>query len=166
MATRKAPRSTAKKSATPAKAPRKASRTASAKRKASTGEARPPKPLVGTIAWRDLTVKNADAVRDFYAAVVGWKVVPLDMGGYSDYCMVPPATDTPEAGVCHKRGVNADIPSQWMMYVVVADLEASLAQCKRRGGKLVTPIRPQGASRFAVIKDPAGALLGLYEPGG
>lgn len=124
-----------------------------------------PKPIVGSIAWRDLTVKNADAVRDFYCAVVGWKVMPIEMGGYSDYCMIPPASETPEAGVCHKRGMNSDIPSQWLMYVVVADLDSSLEQCKRRGGKQITQVRPQGSSRFAVIADPSGAMIGLYEVG-
>jgi hypothetical protein len=128
-------------------------------------ESSPPKPLVGSIAWRDLTVKNADAVCDFYAKVVGWKVLPIDMGGYSDYCMIPPASEMPEAGVCHKRGVNAGLPSQWLMYVVVADLKRALDQCKKLGGKQLTEIRPQGTSRFAVIKDPAGAVLGLYEIG-
>ena len=34
----------------------------------------PKKPAVGTIAWRDLTVKDAEKVRDFYAQAVGWKV--------------------------------------------------------------------------------------------
>ena len=45
-----------------------------------------PKP--GTISWSDLTIPNADAVRDFYSAVAGWKSMPIDMGGYSDYCMM------------------------------------------------------------------------------
>jgi predicted enzyme related to lactoylglutathione lyase len=29
----------------------------------------------GTIAWTDLTVPDAEKVRDFYAAVVGWRIV-------------------------------------------------------------------------------------------
>ena len=125
----------------------------------------PPRPPVGTIAWRDLTVKNADEVRDFYKKVVGWKVVPIDMGGYSDYCMVPPDGASPEAGVCHKRGPNAKQPSQWMMYVVVADLKKSVKQCLKLGGKQVTEIAPQGDNSFCVIRDPAGAMIGLYQFG-
>jgi hypothetical protein len=39
---------------------------------------------VGTIGWFDLTVPNADEVRDFYRAVVGWGVEECEMGGYSD----------------------------------------------------------------------------------
>ena len=47
-------------------------------------------PAVGTIAWRDLTVSNADVVRDFSRAVVGWQAEPLDMGGYADFVMKAP----------------------------------------------------------------------------
>ena len=32
----------------------------------------PPRPPVGTIGWTDLTVPDADGLRDFYSAVVGW----------------------------------------------------------------------------------------------
>ena len=30
------------------------------------------KPAIGSITWRDLTVKDAEKFRDFYAKVVGW----------------------------------------------------------------------------------------------
>ena len=46
----------------------------------------------GLIAWCDLTVPDAEAVRDFYHHVVGWQVAEVDMGGYADYCMNEPAT--------------------------------------------------------------------------
>ena len=39
------------------------------------------KPGIGTIVWCDLTVNDAETVRDFYAAVVGWKAEPVEMGG-------------------------------------------------------------------------------------
>lgn len=166
MAKKRAKKKSAAKAApVKSKAKRAAAKPAKRKARAEPAAQHQPKPIVGSIAWRDLTVDNADKVRDFYSAVVGWKVLPIDMGGYSDYCMIPPASDQPEVGVCHKRGPNSDIPSQWLMYVIVADLERSLEQCKRRGGKQITPIRPQGASRYAIIADPAGAVIGLYEAG-
>ena len=45
------------------------------------------KAAIGSINWRDLTVRDATAVSAFYSAVVGWKIVSLDMGGYNDSCM-------------------------------------------------------------------------------
>ena len=46
-----------------------------------------PKPAPGQVAWIDLTVPNAEAVRDFYQQVTGWTASSVDMGGYADYCM-------------------------------------------------------------------------------
>ncbi len=71
------------------------------------------KPEVGAIGWADLTVENAEQVRDFYRDVVGWKVTELSMGDYSGYCMNATAGGKTVAGVCHARGTNADLPPQW-----------------------------------------------------
>lgn len=122
-------------------------------------------PKFGTISWTDLTIPNADAVRDFYAAVAGWQAQPVDMGGYSDYCMLPPGADAPAAGICHARGDNANLPAQWLIYITVPDLATSLAACAAQGGKVVAPVREMGGGRMAVIQDPAGAVAALFQPG-
>lgn len=121
-------------------------------------------PKVGTIAWTDLTVPNADEVRDFYAAVTGWKPQALSMGDYSDYVM-----STPEgkgvAGVCHARGANAGLPAQWLIYITVADVDESIRQCQEKGGKVIAGPRDLGSyGRFCVIQDPAGAVAALITP--
>ena len=36
---------------------------------------------VGKIGWIDITVDDAEGLRDFYANVVGWKPVKVDIGG-------------------------------------------------------------------------------------
>lgn len=123
------------------------------------------RPIAGTIGWHDLTVPEAQEVRDFYAAVVGWEPRAVDMGGYSDFNMAA-ADGVPAAGVCHRRGTNADMPAQWLMYVHVADLDASLAACLARGGGVVAgPKEISGQGRYAVIRDPAGAVAALFEAG-
>jgi predicted enzyme related to lactoylglutathione lyase len=122
------------------------------------------KPSVGTIAWCDLTVPDADKVRDFYRDVVGWTADPVEMGGYSDYCMLPTGADAPVAGVCHARGVSADLPPVWLLYVIVADLAHSVARVESGGGTVLRPPAPLTGGSFAVIRDPAGAVLALYQP--
>lgn len=117
----------------------------------------------GTIAWHDLTVPNAEQVRDFYQAVVGWKPDPVKMGDYNDYSMITP-TGEAVSGVCHARGMNANIPAQWLMYVIVEDVEASARKCVELGGKVITGPRELGGSTFAVIQDPAGAVCAIYQP--
>ncbi|MBS1825553.1 MAG: VOC family protein [Acidobacteria bacterium] len=119
---------------------------------------------IGTVGWFDLTVPNADAVRDFYRAVVGWGAQECEMGGYSDYIMTLPGSDKGVSGVCWARGVNTGLPPVWLMYVTVADLDASIASVRERGGKLLVGPKNMGEARYCVIEDPAGASLALYQP--
>ena len=55
---------------------------------------------IGTIGWRDLTVENAEQVRDFYSKVVGWSHQAVSMGDYDDFSMIAGNGET-VAGVCH-----------------------------------------------------------------
>ena len=119
-------------------------------------------PPPGTIAWHDLTVADAPALRDFYQAVAGWTPEAVPMGDYSDFVMRAGGEDV--AGVCHARGSNAGLPAQWLLYITVADLDHSVAECQRLGGRTLTPIRSYGGGRYCVIQDPAGAVCALYQP--
>jgi predicted enzyme related to lactoylglutathione lyase len=110
-------------------------------------------------------VSNADLVRDFYAAVTGWRPDPVEMGGYSDYSMLA-ADGECVAGVCHARGINADIPPQWLIYVNVENLDRSIAECTNRGGGIVSQPRDVMGGRMCVIRDPAGAVCALYQASG
>jgi uncharacterized protein len=120
---------------------------------------------VGTVNWFDLTVPDAVALRDFYRAVVGWSASEVAMGGYDDFCMHPVDSSAPVAGICHARGANTDLPAQWLIYITVADLDASLVRCVESGGEVLAGQRGLGSQgRFAVIRDPAGAVAALYSP--
>jgi uncharacterized protein len=126
----------------------------------------PDTPKPGEIAWFDLTVPDAEQVSEFYSAVVGWSKTPVSMGDYNDYCVLPKGSERPEGGVCHARGGNADLPAAWLAYVVVEDLDASLGKCKELGGTVLVGPKAQGpTARYAVIRDPAGAVLALYQTG-
>ena len=122
------------------------------------------KPDAGTISWLDLTIDDAEKVRDFYSQVVGWKSEPVAMKDYDDYCMIRPASDEPTAGICHARGPNADLPAQWLVYITVDNLDKSIATCESLGGKVIFgPKDMDGTGRYCVIKDPAGAVAALLE---
>jgi uncharacterized protein len=123
------------------------------------------KPPVGSVTWFDLTVDDAESIRDFYAEVIGWVPSPVPMGDYNDFSMNSPSTDDPITGVCFARGGNAHLPPVWMVYVNVEDLDASVDRCKELGGELIGEIRSmESMGRYCAIKDPAGAVLSLFEP--
>jgi predicted enzyme related to lactoylglutathione lyase len=121
------------------------------------------KPKVGTVGWFDLTVDDADGVRDFYKRVVGWESEDVDMGDYCDYTMTTP-DGAGVGGVCHKRGGNKEIPSQWLIYIVVADIDDSVAGVKELGGEVIAGPKSMGAARYCIVRDPAGAAFALYQP--
>lgn len=83
------------------------------------------KPEVGSITWFDLTVPDAEKVSTFYSKVVGWKTAPVSMGDYNDFNMNSPESGKTNAGICNKRGGNAHLPSQWMIYITVKSVETS-----------------------------------------
>ena len=119
---------------------------------------------IGRIGWIDMSVDDADGVRDFYKAVVGWESSDHDMGEYADFNMHLPGAGPIVAGIVHARGPNADVPPRWMAYINVADVERSAAQCVELGGEIVVPLRRHGDNGYVVIRDPAGAVCALYGP--
>jgi hypothetical protein len=121
---------------------------------------------IGAITWMDITVDNADALKDFYKHVVGWKTQDISMGDYNDYCMASPEDDEVRTGVCHNRGANQGMPPAWIMYVNVANLDDSIKAVLDGGGEVVNGPRKMGEkARYCIIKDPAGAYCGLFDHG-
>ncbi len=117
---------------------------------------------IGKFVWQDLTIPDAVSLSEFYQKVVGWRTTPHNMGEYNDFEILD-SDDNVVAGICHKRGSNASIPSQWLLYVTVENVEASAAECISLGGKILDGPRLMGKQQFCVIEDPAGAVLALIE---
>ena len=119
------------------------------------------KSTIGRIEWVDLSVGDATRSRDFYCKVIGWKSTDVEMGTYSDFNLNLPGNGETIAGICHARGMNADLPAQWLMYVRVADVAASAAEAERQKGTVLDGPRRMGGSDFCVIQDPDGAVIAL-----
>jgi len=119
---------------------------------------------VGSIGWIDMSVDDADGLRDFYKSVVGWGSEAVSMGDYSDYSMTLPGSGEVVTGICHARGSNAELPGGWLIYITVADVEASAAACLAKGGEVLVEPKGLAGGRFCVIRDPSGATAALYQP--
>lgn len=120
---------------------------------------------MGRIGWVDLTVPNAEAMRDFYCDVIGWSPEDVAMRdgieGYADYNMLR-ADGHPGAGVCHARGGNAGLPPVWMIYLPVADMAESLRRVAEEGGTVLKAVQGKnGQYVYAAVRDPVGAVFAL-----
>lgn len=116
----------------------------------------------GLVQWFDLTVDDAPGLRDFYQDVVGWDFQPAPVADYEDWCMLSEGKLV--TGICHRKGDNQNMPSMWLIYINVEDLEESLSRCTELGGEILDgPRHQEGHGTLAVIKDPAGAVCALFE---
>ncbi|KAA3635094.1 MAG: VOC family protein [Calditrichaeota bacterium] len=119
---------------------------------------------IGTIGWIDLTVDNAVDVKNFYAKVTGWTEHAFSMGDYDDFMMIPKDSENPVSGICHRKGGNADIPKGWMLYIVVDNLEQSVADVNALGGQVLTDVKNYGdQGKYVYIKDPSGSCCALFQ---
>lgn len=119
--------------------------------------------------WTDIAVENADELKDFYSQVFGWTVQEVPMedenGTYADYAMVNKNGDG-VGGVCHKRGVNIDLPSQWIVYFTVENVQKSIETCKNMDGSVLKETKnEEGELFYALLKDPSGAVIGIMQEG-
>lgn len=120
---------------------------------------------VGQIVWADYTSEQADSLKEFYKEVAGWKEHPIKMqdadGEYHDYAMLREDNEV-AGGICYKRGVNSDIPSQWIMYIYAPDVDERLDKVLALGGKLIHSNKGKdGKYNFIIVEDPAGAVFGI-----
>lgn len=120
-------------------------------------------PPIGSMISVENTSENADEVRDFYKSVVGWSSQPMPMGDYDDYVMTAP-DGAWVAGICHRRGPNADLPGGWIPCFRVANVEQAIATAVAHGGTQVGATREVSpGSQYAVIEDMNGARISVID---
>ena len=116
----------------------------------------------GVPSWVDMGSPDLAEARAFYGGLLGWDCPegPPEAGGYS---------------VCELRGktvaglgpqMNPDFPAAWLTYVNVDSADDTIAKVKANGGAVfVEPMDVMDVGRMAIFADPAGAVLGLWQPG-
>jgi uncharacterized protein len=116
----------------------------------------------GRICWNELMTTDPKAAQAFYKATVGWGTQAW--GGDSAYVMWT-ARGTPVGGLMSLRNEAKQMgtPPSWLMYVAVADVDASVRQAVSLGAR--AHVQPQDIptmGRFAVLGDPQGATFGVF----
>jgi predicted enzyme related to lactoylglutathione lyase len=118
----------------------------------------------GRFIWHELVTTDPDAASDFYSKVVPWKTQDSGMPSYTLWM----AGKTQVGGLTGlPDGAEAGTPPHWIVYIATPDVDATVAEAERLGGKVVkgaTDIPNMG--RFAVLADPQGAAFAVYTPPG
>lgn len=118
----------------------------------------------GRFAWHELATTDPGAAADFYSRITSWTTQPSE---FSDTYTLLMKGRTTEGGIeaIDRHPVSGAAKAHWMPYVCVYDVDACARQAKALGGQLcIGPREVPNVGGWAVIADPQGALIGLYEP--
>jgi predicted enzyme related to lactoylglutathione lyase len=118
----------------------------------------------GKFSWYELVTTDVEAAKAFYTAVVGWTAAAAGEG--SDYTVLS-AGERGVAGMLAlaKTTRPAEAGPQWMGYIDVEDVDATLEQLVRAGGRILRPAEDiPGMLRFAVVADPQGIAFVVFTP--
>jgi predicted enzyme related to lactoylglutathione lyase len=116
----------------------------------------------GVPCWIDTQQPDRDAALRFYGAVFGWSFENHLQRGDRAYDLA-----TVDGRVVAAIGSGpSDTTATWTTYIGVDDVEAAVANVEAAGGTVVAPpLRAGSAGRLALVTDPTGANLALWEPG-
>lgn len=119
-------------------------------------------PPLGTPIWLDLGTTDPVAAAAFYAALFGWTATPPaeQFGGYQTFLQ----GDLAVAGLM--RTQSPEQPVAWTVWLYTPDAKATLEAAVAAGGTAVFgPDAVGDLGHMACFIDPAGAFVGLWQPG-
>lgn len=120
----------------------------------------------GQFAWRELITTDLSAARGFYESLFGWSHSEQDMGEGFLYTLFHHGNQDKMTGGAMPSPMPG-IPSHWLDYTTVDDIDAALAKVVELGGKKITDVMNiPGTGRMATVEDPVGAAFALLQPEG
>ncbi len=120
----------------------------------------------GRFVWYEHLTKDPKAAIEFYRDVIGWQTQPFGEAG--EYIMWA-GNQGPLGGVMDlpKQAAEMGAPPHWMGHVQVENVDTTVALAKQLGGQVHHgPEDIPTVGRFAVIADPQGAFLSIFQPAG
>jgi uncharacterized protein len=116
----------------------------------------------GTFSWVDLTTSDSDAAKSFYGDLLGWEFEDGEVPGGGVYSLCQVDGDS-VAGIAPS---TEGFPPHWNSYVTVTSADDASERARVLGGTVVEePFDVMEAGRMAMIQDPTGATLCVWQPG-
>jgi predicted enzyme related to lactoylglutathione lyase len=110
--------------------------------------------------WHEIYGPTTESIVTFYTTLMGWEAQPMDMEGQkytvlnengTNICGIVATQETPGMG---------EVPPHWGVYIDVGNVDECLVKCEQLGATILHPATDiPDIGRFAVVKDPSGAVF-------
>jgi uncharacterized protein len=118
----------------------------------------------GTFCWADLGSPDAAAAKRFYTALFSLTAEDRPMGPGAFYTMLT-VDGRSVAALYQQEPAPAGTTPQWLSYISVASVNESAQRAKGLGGAvLMDAFDVLDVGRMAMVQDPTGAVVALWEP--
>lgn len=115
---------------------------------------------IGEWLWIELWADDARKATDFYSAAFGYSASAVD-GAAGMYRLS--SGGKLRAGIMQKAGDAAKARSVWLLYVRVADVDATVKKAVAAGATVAVTARAFHGAKVAVLIDPTGAPFAVAE---
>ncbi len=117
-----------------------------------------------SMGWAELNSRGADQAIPFYKNLFGWgEKKTTGSGGNPDYTEFQLAGKSIAGAMEMNPMVPKEVPSYWMVYFNVDDVDKAFKKVTEAGGKEMLAPQDMPGGRFAIVSDPQGASFGLLK---
>jgi predicted enzyme related to lactoylglutathione lyase len=120
----------------------------------------------GKFCWVDMGTPDAPAAKRFYTGLFGWTAEDMPAGEGMTYTMFQLGGKSVAALYQQDpQQQTAGAPPNWLSYISVESADRSAERTRALGGTVIMePFDVLDVGRMAVIQDPTGAVVALWEP--
>ncbi|HUR94786.1 MAG TPA: VOC family protein [Gemmatimonadales bacterium] len=116
----------------------------------------------GMFCWADLGTPDAISATRFYTSLFGWTADNRPMGPDGFYTMLN--ADGRSVAALYQQDPAQQSPPHWLSYISVASVNETAELAKSLGAAvLMEPFDVLDVGRMAMVQDPAGAVVALWE---
>ena len=117
-----------------------------------------------TYGWAELNSRGVEKSIPFYKKLFGWGEKKSEMGqGQGDYTEFLAGGESIAGGMEMNPMVPAEVPSYWMVYFNVDDVDKAFKKATEAGGQEMLAPQEFPGGRFTILQDPQGATFGLLK---
>ncbi len=120
----------------------------------------------GQFCWVDLMAHDAAAAKNFYGELFGWQSEDQDTHGGPPYSIFTlDKQQVAGMGEMNDEMKASGRPPVWSSYVDVDDADSVTKKADELGANIIMePMQVVDAGRMAILQDPTGAFLSLWQP--